>query len=237
MHILLPPCFAYANLNTGSKRLASEVVRCQHMCTKSPSFTAKPGAGFSGEDPHSTPGKGSTLPTNRPPCPSSSSYSPCRRTRATRWGVAAPRQSPAQGRKRHFSPVQHPSITKEDEWVHPGGSSTAKNRWSSVWTCFLDSEASWKIFNQIFFLIIIFFKNPTSLFKLPKNQPILFWEATMSCRSELLFPQLTKISSKLRQSPPKPTQATQPLQFWCRDEAKHQRPGKRWKKENLLQSW
>lgn len=61
--------------------------------------------------------------------------------------------------------VQHPFIAEEDEWGHPGGISTAKSRWNSVWTCFLDCETNWKIFIQILFFL--FFLNPTSLFKLP----------------------------------------------------------------------
>lgn len=94
--------------------------------------------------------------------------------------------------------VQHPFITKEDEWVHPLGNPTAKNWWSSVWTSFLDCETNWKIFIQNFFFFLTFL-NLTSLFMLPKNQLIVFREVTISWRRELLFPRLTKISSKLYQ--------------------------------------
>ena len=69
----LPLGFAYTNVNAGLKRLALEVVTSQHIGTKSTSFTPKPSPGFSCEDPRSTPGKSSALPTDRPLRLSSSS--------------------------------------------------------------------------------------------------------------------------------------------------------------------
>lgn len=93
-------------------------------------------------------------------------------------------RAPGRARGRSSPGVQRPFIAWEDEWVRPGGISTAKNRWNSVWTCFLDCETNWKIFIQILF--ILFFLNPTSLFKLPWKQLVLFWELSVSWRREPL---------------------------------------------------
>lgn len=102
-------------------------------------------------------------------------------TVSTRWAAGCP--VPQQSSDQQLSPGSA-------SFHSPGGECAAKKRWSSVWTRFLDCETKWKIFIQFFFF------NPTSLFKLPKKQPVPFWEVIVPCKRELLFPRFTEVRSK-----------------------------------------